>query len=50
MWFIGQRKNSVFNLPLLSPFTIFAHSSRADVSFGGDGWLGNNIFIGKAFT
>ena len=45
MWFIGQRKNSVFNLPLLSPFTIFAHSSRADVSFGGDGWMGTTYLL-----
>ena len=35
MWFIwAKKKNSVFNLPLLSPFIIFAHSSHADVSFG----------------
>ena len=50
-WLIqGYTKKLVFDLSLRSPFTMFAHSSHADVSFGGDGWMGNNIFIGKAFT
>ena len=43
-------KKLAFNLTMRLSLPIFAHSSRADVSFGGDGWMGNNIFIGKAFT
>ena len=45
MWFIGQRKNSVFNLPLRSPFTIFAHSSHADVSFVETGGWGTTYLL-----
>ena len=38
-------KKLAFNLTMRLSLPIFAHSSRADVSFGGDGWMGTTYLL-----